>query len=144
MLSIVDGKDLWRLQLVDLNEDRLHKADIDALMRRCLGCDIAYTIEHKDIWTRKSTVADRFMDGRVFLAGDSAHAHPPNGGLGMNTGIQDAFDLGWKLAAVLDGWGGETLLDSYDFERRPASARAAAVSLQNYRRLISAAQRAEI
>ena len=144
MLSIVDGKDLWRLQLVDLNEDRLHKADIDALMRRCLGRDIAYTIEHKDIWTRKSTVADRFMDGRVFLAGDAAHAHPPNGGLGMNTGIQDAFDLGWKLAAVLDGWGGETLLDSYDFERRPASARAAAVSLQNYRRLISAAQRAEI
>jgi 2-polyprenyl-6-methoxyphenol hydroxylase-like FAD-dependent oxidoreductase len=144
MLSIVDGKDLWRLQLVDLTEDRLHRADIDALMRRCLGRDIAYTVEHKDLWTRKSTVADRFMDGRVFLAGDSAHAHPPNGGLGMNTGIQDAFDLGWKLAAVLDGWGGETLLDSYDFERRPASARAAAVSLQNYRRLISAAQRAEI
>lgn len=62
----------------------------------------------------------------------------------MNTGIQDAFDLGWKLAAVLQGWGGKTLLDSYDFERRPASARAAAVSLKNYHRLISAAQCAEI
>jgi 2-polyprenyl-6-methoxyphenol hydroxylase-like FAD-dependent oxidoreductase len=143
-LSIVDGKDLWRLQLVDLDEDRLHKADIAAMMRRGVGADVAYTIEHKDLWTRKSTVADRFMDGRVFLAGDAAHAHPPNGGLGMNTGIQDAFDLGWKLAAMLDGWGGDGLLDSYDTERRPASARATEASLRNYRRLISAAQRADI
>ena len=79
---------------------------------------------------RKRTVAERFMDGRVFIAGDAAHAHPPNGGLGMNTGIQDAFDLGWKLAAVLAGWGGAGLLASYDDERRPASARAAEVSLQ--------------
>jgi hypothetical protein len=113
-------------------------------MRRCMGGDIAYTIEGKNLWVRKRTVADRFMDGRVFLAGDAAHAHPPNGGLGMNTGIQDAFDLGWKLAAVLDGWGDGSLLESYDNERRPASARAAEVSLKNYRRLVSAAQRAEI
>jgi 2-polyprenyl-6-methoxyphenol hydroxylase-like FAD-dependent oxidoreductase len=143
-LSIVDGQDLWRLQLVDLDEERLQKADIPAMMRRAVGGDVAFTIEHKDLWTRKSTVADRFMDGRVFLAGDSAHAHPPNGGLGMNTGIQDAFDLGWKFAAVLDGWAGDALLDSYDIERRPASARATETSLRNYRRLISAAQRAEI
>ena len=143
-LSIVDGKDLWRLQLVDLDEGRLQNADILALMRRCMGRDIAYTIEDKNLWVRKRTVADRFMDGRVFLAGDAAHAHPPNGGLGMNTGIQDAFDLGWKLAAVLGGWGGETLLESYDIERRPASARAAEVSFKNYRRLVSATQCSEI
>ena len=143
-LSIVDGKDLWRLQLVDLDERRLMDADVPALVRRFMGGELAYTIEDKNLWVRKRTVADRFMDGRVFLAGDSAHAHPPNGGLGMNTGIQDAFDLGWKLAAVLDGWGGECLLDSYDYERRPASARAAEVSLKNYRRLVSAGQRAEI
>jgi 2-polyprenyl-6-methoxyphenol hydroxylase-like FAD-dependent oxidoreductase len=143
-LSIVDGKDLWRLQLVDLDEGRLQNADIAALMRRCMGRDVAYEIEDKNLWVRKRTVADRFMDGRVFLAGDAAHAHPPNGGLGMNTGIQDAFDLGWKLAAVLDGWGGNGLLETYDSERRPASARAAEVSLKNYRRLVSAAQRAEI
>jgi hypothetical protein len=87
---------------------------------------------------RKRTVADRFTDGRVFIAGDAAHAHPPNGGLGMNTGIQDAFDLGWKLAATLQGWGGPALLESYDYERRPASARAAEVSLTNYQRLMSA------
>ena len=64
--------------------------------------------------------------------------HPPNGGLGMNTGIQDAFDLGWKLAAMVQGWGGPALLDSYDIERRPASSRAAEESLQNYRRLTAA------
>ena len=106
-LSIVDGKDLWRLQLVDLDEGRLQRADIPELVRRFMGGDLAYTIEDTNLWVRKRTVADRFMDGRVFLAGDAAHAHPPNGGLGMNTGIQDAFDLGWKLAAVLAGWGGD-------------------------------------
>jgi 2-polyprenyl-6-methoxyphenol hydroxylase-like FAD-dependent oxidoreductase len=143
-LSIVDGKELWRLQFVDVDEARLQSLDIPALVRRCIGRDIPYTIEDKSMWVRKRTVADRFSDGRVFLAGDAAHAHPPNGGLGMNTGIQDAFDLGWKLAATLAGWGGQALLESYDHERRPASARAAEVSLANYRRLVSAAQRAEI
>jgi 2-polyprenyl-6-methoxyphenol hydroxylase-like FAD-dependent oxidoreductase len=143
-LSIVDGKELWRLQFVDVDEARLQSLDIPALVRRCFGREIPYTIEDKSMWVRKRTVADRFSDGRVFLAGDAAHAHPPNGGLGMNTGIQDAFDLGWKLAATLAGWGGQALLESYDHERRPACARAAEVSLANYRRLVSAAQRAEI
>src|SRR5262249_28074110 len=143
-LSIVDGQDLWRLQLVDLDEGRLQDADIPALMRRCMGRDVAYTVEHKDLWERKRTVADRFMDGRVFLAGDAAHAHPPNGGLGMDTGIPGAFGLGWKLAAVLGGWGGAGLLGSYDDERRPAAARAAEVSLKNYRRLRGAAQQNDI
>ena len=143
-LSIVDGKDLWRLQFVDVDPRRLQSMDIPALVRRCMGRDIPYRIEDKSLWERKRTVAERFSEGRVFLAGDAAHAHPPNGGLGMNTGIQDAFDLGWKLAALLQGWGGPALLDSYDRERRPASARAAAMSLSNYRRLRSAAPHAEI
>jgi FAD binding domain len=99
------------------------------------GREIDFVLDDTSFWVRKMVVADRFLDGRVFLAGDSAHAHPPNGGLGMNTGLQDAFDLGWKLAAVLEDWGGRTLLDSYDYERRPASARAATESLKNFRRL---------
>lgn len=143
-LSIVDGKDLWRLQLVGLDPSKLENADVPALMRRAMGREVPFTVEDKTLWVRKRTVAERFADRRVFIAGDAAHAHPPNGGLGMNTGIQDAFDLGWKIAATLDGWGGPALLESYDLERRPASARAAEVSLKNYRRLISAAQRAEI
>ncbi|SIT47342.1 Monooxygenase, FAD-binding protein (fragment) [Paraburkholderia piptadeniae] len=108
---------------------------IHAALQACVGCDFEYEIDDVSRWIRKMVVADRFSDGRIFLAGDAAHAHPPNGGLGMNTGIQDGFDLGWKLAAMLDGWGGRNLLASYDIERRPASARAAQESLRNYGRL---------
>jgi hypothetical protein len=64
-------------------------------------------------------VADRYQDGRVFLAGDAAHLNWPAGGFGMNTGVGDAVDIGWKLAAVLEGWGGAHLLDSYTAERKP-------------------------
>jgi 2-polyprenyl-6-methoxyphenol hydroxylase-like FAD-dependent oxidoreductase len=143
-ISLVDGKDLWRLQFVGVDENKLQSLDVAALVRRAMGREVPYSVEDKTLWVRKRTVADRFSDGRVFLAGDSAHAHPPNGGLGMNTGIQDAFDLGWKLAATLQGWGGPALLESYDLERRPACVRANDVSLQNYRRLLSAEQSADI
>jgi 2-polyprenyl-6-methoxyphenol hydroxylase-like FAD-dependent oxidoreductase len=135
-LTMVDGADLFRLQLIGVDRDALDSTDIPAVMRRCFGRDVPFTVEDRVLWVRKMTVADHFMDGRVFLAGDAAHAHPPNGGLGMNIGIQDAFDLGWKLAAVMQGWGGQTLLDSYDYDRRPASSRGTEVSLANYRRLI--------
>jgi hypothetical protein len=133
-LTAVDGRDLYRLQLVGLDEAQLDALDIAPLVHRAMG-EVPFTVEDKSLWVRKRTVADRFMDGRVFLAGDAAHAHPPNGGLGMNTGIQDAFDLGWKLAATLDGWGGPHLLESYDWERRPAASRACEMSLANYYRL---------
>src|SRR6476659_1245128 len=65
----------------------------------------------------------RYSQGRGFLAGDAVHQFSPSGGQGMNTGIGDAVDLGWKLAAVLNGWGGERLLSSYDIERRPVGTR---------------------
>jgi hypothetical protein len=68
-------------------------------------------------------VAERYRDGRVFLAGDAAHLLWPAGGFGMNTGVGDAVDLGWKLAAVLEGWGGPKLLESYEPERRPIGMR---------------------
>ncbi|HET6424380.1 MAG TPA: FAD-dependent monooxygenase, partial [Planctomycetaceae bacterium] len=67
-------------------------------------------------------LAERYRDGRVLLAGDAAHIHPPTGGQGLNLGIQDAFNLGWKLAAVIDGWAPRGLLDSYESERRPVAA----------------------
>ena len=72
-----------------------------------------------DPWTARMQIADRMRAGRVFLAGDAAHLNPPFGGHGLNTGLGDAVDLGWKLAAVLHGWGGPALLDSYEAERRP-------------------------
>jgi rifampicin monooxygenase len=67
-------------------------------------------------------LADRYRVGRVLLAGDAAHIHPPTGGQGLNLGIQDAFNLGWKLAATADGWAPDALLDSYESERRPVAA----------------------
>jgi hypothetical protein len=74
-------------------------------------------------WRQNLLLADRYRDGRVFLAGDAVHLVTPSGGLGMNTGVGDAADLGWKLAAVLRGWGGARLLDSYEAERRQVGER---------------------
>jgi hypothetical protein len=67
-------------------------------------------------------LAEHYRAGRALLAGDAAHVHPPMGGQGLNLGIQDAFNLGWKLAAEVNGWAPEGLLDSYEAERRPVAA----------------------
>jgi len=79
-------------------------------------------------WRQNLLVADRYMDGRVILAGDAVHLMIPTGGLGMNTGVGDAIDLGWKLAATVQGWGGPALLSSYEAERRPIGLRNVAAS----------------
>jgi FAD-dependent monooxygenase len=73
------------------------------------------------LWKPNVLVADRYRSGRVFIAGDAAHQVIPTGGYGMNTGIGDAVDIGWKLAAVFNGWAGPTLLDSYELERKPVA-----------------------
>ena len=70
-------------------------------------------------WDLRFEVADQYRSGRVFVAGDAAHSHPPYGGYGLNNGLEDATNLGWKLAARLQGWGGDRLLASYSEERRP-------------------------
>jgi hypothetical protein len=84
-------------------------------------------------WERREVIAERYRNGRAFIAGDAAHQNSPTGGLGMNTGIGDAADLGWKLAAVLQGWGGETLLESYEIERRPVAVSNAQESSRLFR-----------
>lgn len=89
------------------------------LVRAATGVDVDVQIRSTDPWTARMQLVDTVRSGRVFLAGDAAHLNPPFGGHGLNTGIGDAVDLGWKLAAVLDGWGGDALLDSYAAERRP-------------------------
>ena len=73
-------------------------------------------------FTDATRLAERYRTGRVFLAGDAAHVHPPLGAQGLNLGIQDAFNLGWKLAAEVNGWAPEGLLDSYHSERHPVAA----------------------
>ncbi|TCK21469.1 FAD-dependent monooxygenase [Pseudonocardia endophytica] len=88
-----------------------------------------------DPWTARMMLVDRARSGRVFLAGDAAHLNPPFGGHGLNTGVGDAVDLGWKLAAVLRGWGGPGLLDSYEAERRPVQDRVIREAESNMRTL---------
>jgi 4-hydroxyisophthalate hydroxylase len=96
--------------------------DAHALIERAAGSAVACEFEHVGFWDLRIDIADRYRQGRVFVAGDAAHSHPPYGAHGLNTGLEDAVNLGWKLAAVLHGWGGPDLLDSYLHERRPVFA----------------------
>jgi 4-hydroxyisophthalate hydroxylase len=89
-----------------------------ALLHRAAGFDFAVEVDHVGFWDLRVQVADRYRAGRAFIAGDAAHTHPPYGGFGLNNGLEDAVNLSWKLAAVLHGWGGEDLLESYSLERQ--------------------------
>ncbi len=124
---------MWRLMVLDtdgtLTPDTV---DREKYLRRALGRSLDVEWLGTSIWTRRSVVADRYSSGRVFLAGDAVHQLSPTGALGMNTGIADAVDLGWKLAAVLRGWGGERLLSSYDAERRPIGDRNVGMAAEFY------------
>lgn len=97
------------------------------------GTPIGAKVISTDPWTARVQLVDHAREGRVFLAGDAAHLNPPFGGHGLNTGLGDAVDLGWKLAAVLQGWGGPRLLDSYEPERRPIQTRVIAAAAANNR-----------
>jgi 2-polyprenyl-6-methoxyphenol hydroxylase-like FAD-dependent oxidoreductase len=103
----------------------LSEAECLELVKSGLGVDTPVVIDSIQKWECMADVADRFRDGRVFLAGDSAHLMPPYGGFGGNTGIQDAQNLAWKLALVLKGVAGDALLDTYEAERRPVAAMTA-------------------
>ncbi|MEV6651943.1 FAD-dependent monooxygenase [Streptomyces sp. NPDC051219] len=117
--------------LEDFTDDRCAKH-----IRQAVGAaDLDVEITGRAPWHAAERVAERYSADRVFLAGDSAHEMSPTGAFGSNTGIQDAHNLAWKLAAVLDGWAGPALLESYDAERRPVaratSARASARSSEH-------------
>lgn len=92
-------------------------------IREFLGIDVDIEVLNRSSWNQNLLVAESYGQGRVVLAGDAIHLVIPNGGLGMNTGMGDAIDLGWKLAGTLQGWGGPNLLASYDAERRPIGLR---------------------
>lgn len=123
--TCVNGRDLWRFTLVGSEERaQLSDAEVAAEIRRAFGRDdIDFEIISNHPWRRSACTAARFRASRVFLAGDSAHSMSSTGGFGMNTGMGDVSNLGWKLDAVLRGWGGEQLLDSYEAERRPVALR---------------------
>ena len=93
--------------------------DFHGLLQRVAGFEFAVEFDYVGFWDLRIDVAEQYRVGRVFIAGDAAHSHPPYGGYGLNNGLEDAVNLGWKLAAVLKGWGGDGLLDSYGAERHP-------------------------
>jgi 2-polyprenyl-6-methoxyphenol hydroxylase-like FAD-dependent oxidoreductase len=99
--------------------------DFRTYLRTAAGADFDMEFDHVGFWELRIAIADHYREGRVFIAGDAAHSHPPYGGYGVNTGLEDARNLGWKLAAALQGWGGEALLGSYEAERRPVFASTA-------------------
>ena len=93
--------------------------DFAALLHQVAGFEFACEFDHVGFWDLRLAIANQYRAERIFIAGDAAHSHPPYGGFGLNNGLEDVANLGWKLAARLKGWGGEALLDSYDGERRP-------------------------
>jgi 2-polyprenyl-6-methoxyphenol hydroxylase-like FAD-dependent oxidoreductase len=104
-----------------------------AYVRTALGApDIPVHIENVQRWAATADWAERFVDGRVLLAGDAVHVMPPTGGFGGNTGVQDAYDLAWKLACVLDGKAEPALLETYDAERRPVGSFATEQAYTRY------------
>ncbi|MGH4015912.1 MAG: rifampin monooxygenase [Pseudonocardiaceae bacterium] len=122
------GDGLYRVVVpaAEVAEDRTVPPTLDELKQRLrvfAGTDFGV---HSPRWLSRfgdaTRLAERYRTGRVLLAGDAAHIHPPLGGQGLNLGIQDAFNLGWKLAAEVNGWAPEGLLDSYHTERHPVAA----------------------
>ena len=115
----VDPAETWFFHAPVPEDTTAATLDAHALIERATGFPTACEFEHVGFWDLRVNVAGSYQRGRAFIAGDAAHSHPPYGGYGLNTGLEDAVNLGWKLAAVLRGWGGPALLDSYTAERRP-------------------------
>jgi 2-polyprenyl-6-methoxyphenol hydroxylase-like FAD-dependent oxidoreductase len=115
-----EQSEIWYFTPMQLPEGvKIAPEEAPALIARATGITLDYQVLSSDEWTASRLIASSYRDRRVFLIGDACHLHPPFGGYGMNMGVADGVDLGWKLAAVLRGWGGATLLDSYERERRP-------------------------
>jgi 2-polyprenyl-6-methoxyphenol hydroxylase-like FAD-dependent oxidoreductase len=118
-----DDKDTWTLQTRPPPDVDVPNLDPDSVLAAWAGRRFERQILVANPWFTHLLLAERYQDGRVFLAGDAAHQYIPTGGYGMNTGIGDAVDLGWKLAATLKGFAGPGLLKSYEKERRPVGLR---------------------
>jgi hypothetical protein len=114
------GEDVTQDSAIDVQSGLTEERALEFL-RTAIGTDMPMEIVHVAHWQAEANWAERLREGRVFLAGDAAHVVPPNGGFGGNTGVQDALNLAWKLAAVIRGDAGPALLNSYEAERLPLS-----------------------
>lgn len=135
-LIMQDSKRYWTMH-AHVETDEEMRLQFQAVVGAPVDFEMVYCGE----WRQNLLLADRYRSGRVFLAGDAVHLVIPTGGLGMNTGVADAFDLSWKLAATLEGWGGPELLDCYEIERRQVgernvgASRHAAMGYRSWRKL---------
>lgn len=118
LLGPLDTKDGWWAIIVDAPPNATGEW-VEQALHTMVGVGVPIRVRSRSSWTARMLIADRYRDGNCFLLGDAAHLNPPWGGFGANTGIGDAVDLGWKLAATLAGWAGPGLLASYEAERRP-------------------------
>lgn len=117
LLIVQDSRKHFTIHaIVDKDED------MATLFEKTVGTPVRYEMLHCAKWVQRLLLAEHYSAGRVFIAGDAAHLVIPTGGLGMNTGVGDAIDISWKLAATLQGWGGPRLLASYEADRRPIGA----------------------
>lgn len=133
LIGPMDTPDIWYFMPTRLPEGfKVTQESAAALIREATGIDLPYEVLSSDEWVASSLIADHYRDRRIFLAGDACHLHPPFGGYGMNMGVADGVDLGWKLAGVLRGWGGAALLESYEIERRKIHAEVIAEAASNH------------
>jgi 2-polyprenyl-6-methoxyphenol hydroxylase-like FAD-dependent oxidoreductase len=130
----IDGKELWRLTVFDEPASLL---DPDSLLRKMAGGQFPYQILSVSPWERRDFVARSFGHGRVVIAGDAAHECSPTGGIGMHTGLEEVVNLGWKLAAMIEGWGGPALIASYEPERQPIARRNVELATRSFRAIAS-------
>ncbi|MDB5408753.1 MAG: Salicylate hydroxylase [Rhodospirillales bacterium] len=138
----INGADRFRFSMVgDAQKRTYSEEEIRAAIVKAVGREFDFEILSIMPWIRRELVAESYGTKRVFLAGDAVHLNSPTGAFGMNTGIQDAVDLGWKLAARLDGWGGPGLLAAYEIERRPVAIRNVKEASNNLSRMLSARDR---
>ncbi|APO70717.1 FAD-binding monooxygenase protein (plasmid) [Rhizobium gallicum] len=134
----INGRDRWRLSVVGNEQQREYSEDeIRAVAHRAMGFPFDFKILSIMPWVRRELIADSYGTDRVFLVGDSAHLLSPTGGFGMNTGIQEAVDLAWKIEGALQGWGGPALLASYEMERRPVAIRNVTEASRNLKNMLN-------
>jgi len=137
----IDGHDTWLVHNhLNAEEPEFDSVDRDQSIRDILGVgpDFEYEVISKEDWVGRRLVANRFRNGNVFIAGDAAHLWVPYAGYGMNAGIADATNLAWLLAARLQGWADESMLDAYEAERQPITEQVSYFVMDHAQKMIKA------
>lgn len=135
----MDRNDTWFFAPAGVPEGQtISPEEAAALIRQRTGFDVPIEILSADAWVASDLQADHYRKGRMILVGDACHLHPPAGGYGMNMGVGDGVDLGWKIAATLQGWGGPALIDSYEAERAPIHRKVIDEAIANFASYVAA------